>query len=519
MKDLLFFHHGTVNICASLDIDVLLKDCLAFLKKHMPIEGIIINTYSPDIRAIECIGVKSDIPIKAPQKPIFLSNKGIAFIESKVKELQAVDDFATYSPTSIAIARDLELPQVSGYIRHLKIKSEILGVVIVFARGKNVLDEEHGRLLSLLHDPFAIALSNLLRYRELTKLKNLLNDDNRYLYQELRKISGDEIIGKDSGLKEVMTIVRQVAPIDSKVLILGETGVGKEVIANAIHYGSPRKNKPFIKVNCGAIPNSLIDSELFGHEKGAFTGAASQKRGRFERADGGSIFLDEIGEMPFQAQSRLLRVLQTGEFERVGGTSSIKVNVRVIAATNRNLEALVQQEKFREDLWHRLNVFQITIPPLRDRLDDIPELIRYFIQKKQSELNLSLIPVINPYAYDRIKNHHWPGNIRELENAIERELIRCQAENDNVLSFQAYEMSTPGPQNDNLPKVEKAQPQTALTEVIRAHILGTLEKTGGKIQGNNGAAKLLGLHPSTLRNKLRKLDIPFGRIKGQKPQP
>ena len=215
----------------------------------------------------------------------------------------------------------------------------------------------------------------------------MLADDNRYLYDELRSVSGDEIIGSDFGLKTVMEMVRQVAPLDSPVLLLGETGTGKEVIANAIHYSSPRKDGPFIKVNCGAIPETLLDSELFGHEKGAFTGAISQKRGRFERADKGTIFLDEIGELPLQAQVRLLSVLQTREIERVGGTSPIPVDIRIISATHRDLEEMIASRRFREDLWFRLNVFPITIPPLRQRREDIPALLHHLMERKSRELS------------------------------------------------------------------------------------------------------------------------------------
>ncbi|MCP4119985.1 MAG: AAA domain-containing protein [Desulfobacteraceae bacterium] len=494
----------------------MLEDCLGFLKKHMPLNGIIFNIYNPDLKAIECIGAKADIPVSIPEKPIYLSKDGIEFIESDLDDLRKVDDFTTYGPTSIAVARALKLPQSSGFIRHLTIQSEIVGVVIIFAAGKKKLKEEHGRLLSVLNDPFAIALSNILRYRELKGLRDLLNDDNRYLYRELRKISGEEIIGKDSGLKEVMAMAGQVAPLNSKILILGETGVGKEVIANAIHYSSPRRNRPFIKVNCGAISDALIDSELFGHEKGSFTGAVSMKRGRFERAHGGTIFLDEIGEMPLELQKRLLRVLQTGELERVGGMEPIKVDVRVIAATNRNLEELVKKGEFREDLWYRLNVFPITIPPLRQRKNDIPELVRYFINKKVVELNLSMVPEIDPSALNRIKDYPWPGNVRELENAVERELIRCQADKKQMLFFSGYGTAAPVSRpEESIPETITADSHPPshglLDDVIRHHITATLEKTGGKIQGNDGAAKLLGLHPSTLRHKLRKLGIAFGR--------
>ncbi len=245
------------------------------------------------------------------------------------------------------------------------------------------------QLIGTINEPFAVALTNSLRYRELQKLRDLLADDNRYLQDELRRMVGEDVIGADFGLKSVMDLVRQVAPLDSPVLLLGETGSGKEVIANAIHKASLRRQAPFIKVNCGAIPPTLMDSELFGHEKGAFTGALSQKRGRIERANTGTLFLDEIGELSLEAQVRLLRVLQEKEIERVGGSGPIAVDIRIIAATHRNLEKMMRIGAFREDLYFRLRVFPIAIPPLRSRMMDLPALVQYFIQKKTREMKRS----------------------------------------------------------------------------------------------------------------------------------
>jgi transcriptional regulator with GAF, ATPase, and Fis domain len=336
----------------------------------------------------------------------------------------------------------------------------------------------------------------------------MLADDNRYLFNELRSVSGDEIIGSDFGLQAVMEMVKQVAPIDSPVLLLGETGTGKEVIANAIHYSSRRKDGPLIKVNCGAIPETLLDSELFGHEKGAFTGAVSQKRGRFERANKGTIFLDEIGELPAQAQVRLLRVLQAKEIERVGGTTSIPVDVRIISATNRNLEKMIASGRFREDLWFRLNVFPIMIPPLRQRREDIPALVHHFIDRKSKELKLAERPALAPGALDRLMVYDWPGNVRELENLIERALIQSRG---NMLSFETpsapqvpvgREVAQDAGQNRNV---------LSLDEINTQHIRQALETAGGKINGPGGAAQILGLHPNTLRSRMIKLGIPFGR--------
>jgi transcriptional regulator with GAF, ATPase, and Fis domain len=305
-------------------------------------------------------------------------------------------------------------------------------------------------------------------------------------------------------------MVRQVAPLNSSALLLGETGVGKEVIANAIHYSSPRSRGPFIKVNCGAIPESLIDSELFGHEKGAFTGAVSRKRGRFERAHTGSIFLDEIGELHPQAQVRLLRVIQNMEIERVGGEKPVPVNIRIIAASHRNIEEMVRAGKFREDLWYRLNVFPITVPPLRHRLSDIPSLVNYFIEQKSRQMNLKNYPVLAPGAIERLQSYQWPGNVRELENAIERALIRSStASTDEPLRFNDFPPVEAKATNCMILSQEAIS--LKLDEAMRNHIQKVLGMTNGKIQGKDGAAAILGVHSSTLRNRMIKLQIPFNR--------
>jgi hydrogenase-4 transcriptional activator len=292
------------------------------------------------------------------------------------------------------------------------------------------------------------------------------------------------------------------------VLLLGETGTGKEIIANAIHYSSPRKDDPFIKVNCGAIPETLLDSELFGHEKGAFTGAISQKRGRFERADKGTIFLDEIGELPAQAQVRLLRVLQEKEIERVGGTSSIRVDVRVISATNRNLQEMITSGRFREDLWFRLNVFPIMIPPLRQRREDIPALVHHFIERKSRELKLTERAVLAHGALERLMAYDWPGNVRELENVIERALIQ---QRNGVLSFETpLAPQVPG-RHEGTREAGHNRTPLSFDEMTIQHIRRALEMAGGKINGPGGAAQLLGLHPNTLRTRMTKLGIPYGR--------
>jgi transcriptional regulator with GAF, ATPase, and Fis domain len=351
-------------------------------------------------------------------------------------------------------------------------------------------------------------MSNTLKHREVLKLKDMLADDNRYLHSELHRIAGDEIVGSNFGLKLVMNRVQQVASMDSPVLILGETGTGKDLIAHAIHNSSGRSNGPFVSINCGAIPDSLIDSELFGHEKGAFTGAFSKKRGRFERANKGTIFLDEIGELPAAAQVRLLRVLQSREIERVGGVETISLDIRVIAATNRNLEEMVKNRKFREDLWFRLNVFPLLVPPLRHRKSDIPSLVQHFIDRKAKELKIAAIPILGDGAINTLMAYDWPGNVRELENVIERAMILHR---DNPLCFDDLGLSPVEPVN---PAVIGSKDETMeLDAMVKGHIQRVLTLTEGKIHGPGGAGEILGVNPDTLRSRMKKLGIPFRKRK------
>jgi transcriptional regulator with GAF, ATPase, and Fis domain len=308
-----------------------------------------------------------------------------------------------------------------------------------------------------------------------------------------------------------MEMVRQVAPLNSHVMLTGETGVGKEVIANAIHYTSPRRDGPLVKVNCGAFAENLLDSELFGHEKGAFTGAIRAKRGRFERAHGGTLFLDEVGELPAAAQVRLLRVLQDGLVERVGGTEAIKVDVRIVAATHRDLAEMVRDGRFREDLWFRLNVFPIPISPLRQRKSDIPALVHHFIDRKLKAFGLSEHPVLAPGAMERLTAYAWPGNVRELENMVERALIRHQSRSENnPLRFDDLDVDQAPTQEKEAVVEETGRPLT-LDEAMRRHIEAVLQTTKGRIQGEKGAAAILDIHPSTLRSRMDKLGVVYGR--------
>lgn len=386
----------------------------------------------------------------------------------------------------------------------LFIDNSRLGVVDIIAKGNNRFKPEHGQIFAMLQNPFAVAVSNALKHQDLIELKNSLKDENIQLTRQLKEKQQDNIIGATSGLREVMNKVHQVASKDSTVLIFGETGVGKEVIAQAIHSLSERRSGPFIKVNCGAIPDNLVDSELFGHERGAFTGAVNQKKGRFELAHTGTIFLDEVGELPHQAQVRLLHILQNKKTERVGGTRPIDLDIRIIAATHRDLQAMVDTGQFRKDLWFRLNVFPITIPPLRERQEDIPALAWHIAKMKCHQLGFMDLPRISKECIDDLQAYDWPGNIRELENLMERELIQNNGRIDSLTS-----LSTRSSQR---PKTSTVQHLPSLDEQTSKHIQRALACSKGKIHGPNGAADLLGVHPNTLRYRMKKLGIPFRKM-------
>jgi len=302
----------------------------------------------------------------------------------------------------------------------------------------------------------------------------------------------------------VLRNVDMVAPTDSTVLILGETGTGKELIARAIHKNSKRSNGPFVRVNCGALPESLLESELFGHDQGAFTGATRQRTGRFELADGGTIFLDEIGEMPLSAQSRLLRILQEHELERVGGSQTIQVDVRVLAATNRNLPEMVEAGTFREDLYYRINVFPISIPPLRERPEDIPTLVRFFLKQLGPRLGRK-VDQVPDHVCALFREYSWPGNVRELENIVERAMILTPGD---TLQLPAGAIPV------RKRKEQRSMHLRPLAEVEREHVGAVLEHTRGVIAGPRGAATILGLNSNTLRSRMEKLGITVERFRG-----
>ena len=343
----------------------------------------------------------------------------------------------------------------------------------------------------------AVALENSRAYGEIASLKDRLIKEKFYLEQEIRDaLDFEEIVGQSQALAQLLSQVKTVAPSDATVLILGETGTGKELIARAVHRHSSRAAGNFIKVNCAAIPTGLLESELFGHEKGAFTGAVSQKIGRLELADKGTLLLDEVGEISLELQPKLLRALQDHEFERLGGTRTIRVNVRIIAATNRDLSDAVAKREFRSDLYYRLHVFPLHLPPLRERHEDIPLLVRYFVQKfaRRMAKKIDAIPVD---AMEALERWHWPGNIRELENFLERSVILTEGASLRVPVGELCNLNADG--NRSIPGT--------LEELERHYILQVLRQVGGVISGPDGAAAKLGMKRTTLQSKMLRLGI------------
>jgi len=505
-----FFREVTLRLCSHLDIEEGLRACIKYLSRHMPADTLYLERNEYELGAMRIVARADATSCKRMDQLVPYDEQAKAVMGDWAKEYQAgrmPEVFVINRPQEEPVTRNLlealGEPSSSAMSLPLVIEDQIVGALALLAEGNDRFSEHHVRLYATLKEPFFVSMSNTLEHEEVVRLKELLADDYRYLQRELLRLSGDEIVGADFGLREVMHKVRHVAPTESPVLLMGSTGVGKDVIANAIHLSSPRREGPFIPVNCGAIPDSLLDSELFGHEKGAFTGALSQKRGRFERANRGTILLDEIGEMPLEAQVRLLRVLQHREIERVGGADRIPVDIRIIAATNKDLPAMVEAGRFREDLWFRLNVFPITIPPLRDRTSDLPALVNHFLQRKTRELKIADTPQLAPGAMDDLMGYDWPGNVRELENVLERALIlRHRGE---PLTFD----DIGGSPRQEIPATGTSQDTLQLDAVIARHIRHVLGMTGGKIHGPGGAGEVLGVNPNTLRAKMRKLGIPF----------
>lgn len=514
--------------CRHIELGESIETATGIVRAALPVRGLMIRRFDPSTHAIDTLAMG-----QAKQWGDHLESR-TALPEARFRavqqwasrrEAEVLPRGEMASPARALVPAGLDADVVVGPLRYSESPS---GVLLALCERNVEFGEAELGLFRQLLEPFSVAMENDRRMHEITTLREAAEADRRTLLKRLgRQDLTEAIVGADSGLRSVMERVNLVSNSDVPVLILGETGTGKEVVARAIHSRSSRASGPFIRVNCGAIPAELIDSQLFGHEKGSFTGALDSRKGWFERADGGTLFLDEMGELPLPAQVRLLRVLQDGFIERVGGQNSLKVDVRIVTATHRDLASMVKKGAFREDLWYRINVFPILLPRLRERSEDIPALVEHFAHKASMRFGLPFVSA----SFDDLsvlREYSWPGNIRELGAVIDRAVILgngARLEVAKALGI-STQLRSSGPIDEPtfyevIPEepiraaanVVEGGPIVRLDEAMRRHIQSALGATKGKIEGEKGAAKLLGINPHTLRARMRKLKIAWAEFR------
>jgi transcriptional regulator with GAF, ATPase, and Fis domain len=507
--------------CRHIDIGQSASNFAQILRPHMPLARVVIRLWDPQHARLKTVAVGgvwggeaessavTEMPAAQAKRFVIWASRTGVVRRGRRKSLTG--------EVSLVIPDDID---GDALVAPLASQAELLGFVVFTAKSGVWFEEKHVEMLESLREPFSVALENDRRIHEMAALREAAEADRRSLLHRLGRTDiTDRVIGAESGLRLVMERVELVSRSDVPVLILGETGSGKEIIARAIHNHGPRREGPFIRVNCGAIPAELIDAQLFGHERGSFTGAEQSRQGWFERADGGTLFLDEIGELPLEAQVRFLRVLQDGFVERVGGHQSIRVDVRIVAATHRDLAAMVRENRFREDLWYRIAVFPILLPPLRDRKGDIPDLVGHLAHKAATRFGLA---PVSPTAADirLLETYDWPGNIRELGAVIDRAAILGDGKTLEVAAALGISGSP-------APRAGAAAPSSPLTiasttpegefltldQAMRRHIEAALAATHGRIEGPRGAARLLQINPHTLRARMRKLGIEWSSFR------
>ena len=488
-------------LLSNLDVRELFTAISATLHRIMPHEYASLALYGPESKDLRLLSLEQPHTEASLGKEMLSpAQEALAGRVMNSRQPLILNDLENAATRSTATDRLTGEGVKSACFLPLITQDRVLGTLNLVSRQKGAFDQQHIDLLRQVANHITIAMDNALTYRKVAELKERLAEEKLYLEEEIRtEYHFEEIIGESPALKRILRQVESVGPTSATVLILGETGTGKELIARAIHDLSPRRDRTFVKLNCAAIPTGLLESELFGHEKGAFTGAISQKVGRLELAHEGTLFLDEVGDIPLELQPKLLRALQEKEFERLGSTRTIPVDVRLLAATNRDLARMVAERQFRSDLYYRLKVFPITVPPLRERTEDIPILVRYFAQKHAERMHRQ-IEIIPPETMEALVRWHWPGNVRELENIIERAVILSPGP---VLRIPLAELA---PVEGNSQGNDGDTPGT-LEDAEREHILRTLRETRGIIGGPNGAAARLGLKRTTLNSKMRKLGI------------
>jgi formate hydrogenlyase transcriptional activator len=485
-------------VASHLELRALLKAISACLGRVIPHDFASFCLYDPEIHQLRAHALdfpgNQDFVESGDPIPLEGTPEGLAFTTQQTVHVRRLN--LTEFPAEIMKRAEAEGLK-SGCAVPLLLHGRALGTLSVVSMQEDAFTDDDATLFSRIGAQVALAAENAMAYQEISSLRDKLAKEKLYLEEEIQTAYNfEEIVGDSRALKLVLKEIQTVAATDSTVLILGETGSGKELVARALHNHSNRRERTFVKINCAAIPTGLLESELFGHERGAFTGAIATKIGRFELADRGTIFLDEVGEIPLELQVKLLRVLQEQEFERLGNTKTIRVNVRIIAATNRDLDRMVEEQRFRSDLYYRLKVFPVTVPPLRDRIEDIPLLVRHFAQKFAQRMK-KRIETIPSEAMQALQAYDWRGNVRELENFIERAVILTQGQ---ALFVSLAEL--------------KRQPghvvnsgTTTLEQAEREHILKALRESEWIIGGPAGAAAKLGMKRTTLQSKMQKLGI------------
>ncbi len=486
------------EVCLHLDLDESVQRVLAVMRDEgVPADGLVVRRIDGD--TLTTVAFDGDAEGVGAARTV-LDARGRSAVAALLE-----DGRADAAPRGGALARAV-LPAAESELVVVPLRRDGAAIgVAVFLLGTGA--ERHVTLLATAARPLGVAYENDRRLHDLSRLQAALEADRDALLTRLqRQEISEEIIGAEAGLAGVIERVEQVARTDVPVLVLGETGSGKEVVARAIHARSTRARGPVVRVNCGAIPPELVDSELFGHERGSFTGATASRQGWFERADGGTLFLDEIGELPAAAQVRLLRVLQDGTLERVGGERTIQVEVRVVAATHRHLEGMVAEGTFREDLWYRLSVFPIRLPALRERLEDLPALATHFAERAGRRLGGA---PLRPGAADLalLREYPWPGNVRELAAVIERAAILG---NGKRLELRAALGASTAPR---VRPPESLDEIATLDEAMADHIRRALARAEGRIEGPGGAAEILAINPHTLRARMRKLGVDWARYR------
>jgi transcriptional regulator with GAF, ATPase, and Fis domain len=499
--------------CRHIEITQSTETIAALLARHLPIDRVLVRRIDAQRSCVEtvAIGPATPEPLPEARSPCSASQM------ERLLDWCRLGKVAQPGGNGAGPLETILPPAVDGDVLAgpLRLPGDRHGLLLVIARPPAAFEPRHAALVQVLLEPFSVALENDQRRSEMAALREAAEADKRSLLSRLgRQQLGDTIVGAGSGLRAVMERVELVARSDVPVLIFGETGSGKELVARAIHNRSPRAQGPFIRVNCGAIPHELIDSQLFGHERGAFTGAVETRKGWFERADGGTLLLDELGELPPAAQVRLLRILQDGWLDRVGGQRPIHVDVRIVAATHRDLAAMVAEGQFREDLWYRLAIFPIVLPGLRERREDIPDLARHFAERAATRFGL--YPVMpTPADLELLAAYDWPGNIRELATVIDRAAILGDGKRLEVTTAlgTATVPSAAAAARQAAAAAQAAAEIVPLDTAIERHIEAALAATAGRIEGPRGAARLLAVNPHTLRARMRKLGIDWTRFR------